>query len=175
MERVSQTRWSAERFGHLVFDEGGVVWVRFRAAGWGEAEALIEADGCEVGVGDHELEGVGSTAAGPGFDCVDEETAGAGAALVGSDPHGHQLGPLWVLFVEEGDGYAAVVVFVCEVADGAGSTEIGGALLPVGFGELRFPGVGAAEGRGRVVEGAEADCFVLERQSGSDWAERGHE
>lgn len=105
-------------FGHLVFEDSGIVRVGFGAAGPDEAEALVEGDGCEVAAGDHELEGVGPAGAGPGFDCIDEETAGAGAAVVGCDPHGHEFGVLWVLLVEKRDGDAAVVVVVvCEVAD----------------------------------------------------------
>ena len=61
-----------------------------------------------------------------------------------------------------------------EVADGARGAEIGGALLPFGVGELRFAGVGAAEGGGCVLEGAEADCFVGRGQRWSDLVENDH-
>jgi hypothetical protein len=121
--------------------------------GFGETEAPVESDGREIITGDHELQGIGSATAGPGFDSVDdEEAAGAGAAVFGSDPHGHEFRDLRVLFVEEADGDAAVLIlFACEIADGAWRAEIGGALLSVGVGELRFSGIGAAEGAGCVL------------------------
>jgi hypothetical protein len=135
---------------------------------------LVEGDGREVAAGDHELQGVGSAPARPRFDGVDEEATGAGAAVLGRDPHGHELGILRFLFFEEGDGDAAVLVLVCEVADRAWRAEIGGALQPVGVGELQFAGVGAAEGGGGVLESTKADCFVTEGQGWGDLVKSDH-
>lgn len=162
-------------FGHFVFDQGRIVWVGLGATGFDEAEALVEGDGCEVAAGDHELEGVCFAAPSPRFDCVDEEAAGVGATVFGRDPHGDEFGVLWGLFVEEGGGNAAVLVLmVGEVADGARGAEIGGALQPVGVGELGFAGIGAAEGAWSVAEGAEADLFVDRGQSWGDLVESCH-
>jgi len=55
-----------------------------------------------------------------------------------------------------------------------GVQRIGGALLPVSFGELGFASVGAAEGGGCVGERAEAHCFIAGGQRLSDRVEGDH-
>ncbi len=121
------------------------------------------------------MKGAGSGGASPGFDGFNEEAASAGAAMLRRDPHADELGVLRGLLFEEGSGEAAVLIqIVCEVADGAWGVEIGGALLPVGVGELRLAGVGAAEGAGCVQQSAETDCLVIGGQRRSDLVERDH-
>lgn len=138
---------SKDRFGHLVFDQSGVVGVWFGSAGCGEPEALVEGYGCEIVVGDHEPKCVGGAEASPGFDRVNEELAGACATVARRNPHRDELGVLRGLLVEETGSDAAILVLViCKVANRVWGAEVGGATVPVGFRELGFASVGAAEG-----------------------------
>src|ERR1700733_10784065 len=79
---------SENRFGHFVFGQTGIVRVGLGSTGCGESNALVEGYGGVIGIGDHKAESVGRREASPGFDCVDEELAGAGSAVGGGNPHG---------------------------------------------------------------------------------------
>jgi hypothetical protein len=164
------------RSRHFIFDHGGIVFIRPRAASSGESQTLVEAEGGFVASGNHQQQGTRFAQMCPFENLFHQQPAYTPPTVCRGGPHGDQERTTGVALDKKGVNYAACLFTVHRQESSPSLTmHAFGARKPLGLGQLRLFGIGGSECLRGVFESTQANRSKHRYVQRRDWLDDDHE
>jgi hypothetical protein len=145
---------------HFVFNQRVVVRIRLSGSSQREAPPFIKSNRTLIRACHHQPQFVYSTGVRPGLNCSDKKTSSAGPAVCRRYPHGGQMCPGRIKFIQKSCGNTTrEIVLDCHVANPLFAVHICCTRPPLDVRKRCFSGISASKRGRRILKSRQSHCL----------------